>query len=286
LAPHQLRHAHAVEMSREGVPLVVIQRQLGHAELGVTSVYLRGIDNPEIVHAVHERQAPMIPAAQRASASALSQTSQGPRRLARPARAGAGRGLLDRVAGTLQARARRAAGSAQTRPRLSGKQLTPPAERLMLRRRAEPWCAPGGEIVRRHRSRSRPLLGRLPSSSPNSGQTGSSRLSAEPWECATPSCRGRAPIARRRRRSSPGQVGSACAGPRDRARGFRECRPAHDHAPAPRNLEVDEPALALSESSAESDVRRDQRATIGLSDVPITDSDQTTETSTSCFSDR
>ena len=63
LAPHQLRHAHAVEMSREGVPLVVIQRQLGHAELGVTSVYLRGIDNPEIVHAVHERQAPMIPAA-------------------------------------------------------------------------------------------------------------------------------------------------------------------------------------------------------------------------------
>ena len=28
-APHQLRHAHAVEMAREGVPLVVIQRQLG-----------------------------------------------------------------------------------------------------------------------------------------------------------------------------------------------------------------------------------------------------------------
>jgi site-specific recombinase XerD len=61
-APHQLRHAHAVEMSREGVPLVVIQRQLGHADLGITSVYLRGIDNTEIVHAVHERPAPMIPA--------------------------------------------------------------------------------------------------------------------------------------------------------------------------------------------------------------------------------
>ena len=28
-APHQLRHAHAVEMAHEGVPLVVIQRQLG-----------------------------------------------------------------------------------------------------------------------------------------------------------------------------------------------------------------------------------------------------------------
>jgi site-specific recombinase XerD len=61
-APHQLRHAHAVEMSREGVPLVVIQRQLGHADLGVTSAYLRGIDNTEIIHAVHERPAPMIPA--------------------------------------------------------------------------------------------------------------------------------------------------------------------------------------------------------------------------------
>jgi site-specific recombinase XerD len=39
-APHQLRHAHAIEMSHEGVPLVVIQRQLGHAHLGVTSIYL------------------------------------------------------------------------------------------------------------------------------------------------------------------------------------------------------------------------------------------------------
>jgi len=61
-APHQLRHAHAVEMSRKGVPLLVIQRQLGHADLAITSVYLRGIDNTEIVHAVHERPAPMIPA--------------------------------------------------------------------------------------------------------------------------------------------------------------------------------------------------------------------------------
>jgi hypothetical protein len=37
-APHQLRHAHAVEMAREGVPLNVIQRQLGHSNLGVTSL--------------------------------------------------------------------------------------------------------------------------------------------------------------------------------------------------------------------------------------------------------
>ncbi len=61
-APHQLRHAHAVEMSRKGVPLLIIQRQPGHADLGITSGYLRGIDNTEIVHAVHERPAPMISA--------------------------------------------------------------------------------------------------------------------------------------------------------------------------------------------------------------------------------
>ena len=61
-APHQLRHAHAVEMAHEGVPLVVIQRQLGHANLGVTSIYLQGIDSSEIIHTVHSRPAPVIPA--------------------------------------------------------------------------------------------------------------------------------------------------------------------------------------------------------------------------------
>jgi site-specific recombinase XerD len=60
-APHQLRHAHAVEMAREGVPLIVIQRQLGHSDLGITSVYLQGIDNAEIIDTVHARRAPMIP---------------------------------------------------------------------------------------------------------------------------------------------------------------------------------------------------------------------------------
>jgi site-specific recombinase XerD len=61
-APHQLRHAHAVEMAHEGMPLVVIQRQLGHANLGVTSIYLHGIDSAEIIHTVHPRPAPVIPA--------------------------------------------------------------------------------------------------------------------------------------------------------------------------------------------------------------------------------
>ncbi len=61
-APHQLRHAHAVEMAREGVPLNVIQRQLGHANLGITSIYLQGIDNAEIIDTVFARRAPMLPA--------------------------------------------------------------------------------------------------------------------------------------------------------------------------------------------------------------------------------
>ncbi len=61
-APHQLRHAHAVEMAREGVPLNVIQRQLGHANLGITSVYLQGIDNAEIIGTAYARRAPMLSA--------------------------------------------------------------------------------------------------------------------------------------------------------------------------------------------------------------------------------
>ena len=50
-----------VEMAREGVPLIVIQRQLGHTNLGITSIYLQGIDNTEIIDTVHARRAPMVP---------------------------------------------------------------------------------------------------------------------------------------------------------------------------------------------------------------------------------
>jgi hypothetical protein len=52
-------------MNREGVPLSVTQRQLGHSDLGITSTYLRGIDNTQIIRAVHERPVPMIPASTR-----------------------------------------------------------------------------------------------------------------------------------------------------------------------------------------------------------------------------
>ena len=49
-------------MAREGLPINVIQRQLGHANLGVTSIYLQGIDPDEIIQIVHARRPPMIPA--------------------------------------------------------------------------------------------------------------------------------------------------------------------------------------------------------------------------------
>jgi hypothetical protein len=55
-------------MAREGVPLIVIQRQLGHTNLGITSIYLQGIDNTEIIDTVHARRAPMVPVDSRARA--------------------------------------------------------------------------------------------------------------------------------------------------------------------------------------------------------------------------
>jgi hypothetical protein len=48
--------------SYEGVPLIVIQRQLGRSNLGITSIYLQGMDNAEIIDTVHARPAPVIPA--------------------------------------------------------------------------------------------------------------------------------------------------------------------------------------------------------------------------------
>jgi integrase/recombinase XerD len=57
-APHQLRHAHAVELLHEGIPLPLIQRQ--HAYLSTTGTHLEGISSEEIIGAVHRRQAPMM----------------------------------------------------------------------------------------------------------------------------------------------------------------------------------------------------------------------------------
>jgi site-specific recombinase XerD len=40
---HRLRHAHAAELAAEGLPVNVVQQQLGHASLATTDRYLRHI---------------------------------------------------------------------------------------------------------------------------------------------------------------------------------------------------------------------------------------------------
>ena len=53
--PHGLRHTHASELAREGVPMPVIQAQLGHASLQTTSVYLDHIQPQEVVETMQRR---------------------------------------------------------------------------------------------------------------------------------------------------------------------------------------------------------------------------------------
>jgi hypothetical protein len=50
---------------RRSASLPDIQRQLGHVNLRVTTVYLQGIDSGEIISAVHARRAPLMPVSAR-----------------------------------------------------------------------------------------------------------------------------------------------------------------------------------------------------------------------------
>jgi site-specific recombinase XerD len=52
---HGLRHSHAADLVREGVPVNLIQRQLGHASLAVTSAYLDHIAPEHVVAVIRER---------------------------------------------------------------------------------------------------------------------------------------------------------------------------------------------------------------------------------------
>ncbi|MCZ6689952.1 MAG: tyrosine-type recombinase/integrase [Planctomycetota bacterium] len=54
--PHALRHAHAVELAREGIPVVIIMRQLGHASLATTTRYLAGLSPEETIQAIRRRE--------------------------------------------------------------------------------------------------------------------------------------------------------------------------------------------------------------------------------------
>jgi len=53
--PHGLRHTHAFELMMEGVPIPVIQRQLGHASLATTDRYLSHIAQRDVVEAIARR---------------------------------------------------------------------------------------------------------------------------------------------------------------------------------------------------------------------------------------
>ena len=52
---HGLRHTHAAELAREGVPVNVIQMQLGHASLAVTDRYIRHIAPEQVIEAMRAR---------------------------------------------------------------------------------------------------------------------------------------------------------------------------------------------------------------------------------------
>ena len=53
--PHGLRHTHAAELAAEGVPLNIIQAQLGHANAATTSRYLNHIAPRQVIETMRGR---------------------------------------------------------------------------------------------------------------------------------------------------------------------------------------------------------------------------------------
>lgn len=53
--PHLLRHCCAAELVRENIPVVHIQRHLGHANLSATAVYLAGLMPQETIDKMQQR---------------------------------------------------------------------------------------------------------------------------------------------------------------------------------------------------------------------------------------
>jgi integrase len=64
--PHTFRHSHAADLWREQIDILAIQRQLGHARLDVTQLYLRGICAEEVLAPIGERPAPTVQIGHRA----------------------------------------------------------------------------------------------------------------------------------------------------------------------------------------------------------------------------
>jgi site-specific recombinase XerD len=53
---HGLRHTHAFELMMEGIPISIIQRQLGHASLATTDTYLSHIAPKHVIDAISGRE--------------------------------------------------------------------------------------------------------------------------------------------------------------------------------------------------------------------------------------
>jgi integrase len=60
VAPHQLRHAHAVGLLQEETNPAYIQRQLGHTNLAITTTYFQGLPQSDVIDAIRSRPAPQV----------------------------------------------------------------------------------------------------------------------------------------------------------------------------------------------------------------------------------
>ena len=56
VVPHGLRHSMAFELMMEGVPVPIIQQQLGHSSLSSTQRYLDHIAPKELVETMQRRE--------------------------------------------------------------------------------------------------------------------------------------------------------------------------------------------------------------------------------------
>jgi len=54
--PHGFRHTHAYELMMEGIPMPIIQRQLGHASLATTDTYLSHIAPKLVIETMGKRE--------------------------------------------------------------------------------------------------------------------------------------------------------------------------------------------------------------------------------------
>jgi site-specific recombinase XerD len=54
--PHGLRHTHAAELAQEGLPINLIQQQLGHKNLATTDLYLKHIHPTTLIDTIRVRE--------------------------------------------------------------------------------------------------------------------------------------------------------------------------------------------------------------------------------------